>query len=95
MSKEVGHKFLYSNDVQARDNILDNELLCQCDLAEVSCIETIVPVKQQILPMPSTILFQIQLILLKERVIAETATGYASGYANACGLSDAVFIAYT
>lgn len=90
----MGHKFLHSNDVQARDNILDNELPCQRDLAEVSCIETIVPLKQQILPMPSTTLFQIQLILLKEGVITKTATGYASGYANACGLSDAAFIAY-
>lgn len=44
--------------------------------------------------MPSTTLFQIQLVLLKEGVTAETATGYASGYANACGLSDAVFLAY-
>lgn len=44
--------------------------------------------------MPSTTLFQIQLILLKGGVIAKTATGYASGYAIACGLSDAVFIAY-
>lgn len=44
--------------------------------------------------MPSTTLFQIQLVLLKGGVTAETATGYASGYANACGLSDAVFLAY-
>ena len=83
----MGNKFLYSNDVQALDNILYNELPCQRQLAEVSCIETIVPVKQQIELMPSATLFQIQLVLLKEGVPAETGTGYASGYANACGLS--------
>lgn len=43
--------------------------------------------------MPSTTLFQIQLIFLKG-LTAETATGYASGYANACVFLDAVFIAY-
>lgn len=48
LSKEVGNKFLYSSDVQARDNILYNEFPCQRELAEVSCIDTIVPVKQQI-----------------------------------------------
>lgn len=48
LSKEMGNKILYSNGVQAQDNILDNELPCQRDLVEVSCIETIVAVKQQI-----------------------------------------------
>lgn len=44
--------------------------------------------------MPSTTLFQIQLVVLKGGLTAETATGYASGYANARGLPDAVFLAY-
>jgi len=38
----------YSSDIQARDNTLHNELPCQHELVEVSCIETIVPAKQQI-----------------------------------------------
>lgn len=80
MSKEVDNKFLYSNDVQAQDNILHNELPRQRELAEVSCTETIVPVKQQIELMPSTTLFQITLILLKEGAAAETATGYANAH---------------
>lgn len=58
---------------------------------EVSCIETIVPVKQQIYLMPSTTLFQIQLVLLRGGVAAEVMPGYARGHANACGLSDAAF----
>lgn len=58
----MGSKLHYSSDTQ--DNILYREGPGS-ELAEVSCIETIVAGKEKITPVPSSTLFQIQLILLQ------------------------------